>query len=114
MILKRLYELAEREGLLHDSAFDDVSIACQINIGPEGEFLGVIDQRGSDRSALKEKRRKTQNCAGQGQIVVGSRLAGSVGTDPTHQVAARRWGHRRTQRALENNRSCCSRRGCRQ
>jgi CRISPR-associated protein Csd1 len=45
MILQRLYELAEREGLLEDTAFKPAQVACVINIGPHGEYLGIQDLR---------------------------------------------------------------------
>lgn len=43
MILKRLYELAEREGLLQDPAFDTAPVASLITISEQGEFLGKIE-----------------------------------------------------------------------
>ena len=45
MILKRLYELAEREGLLQDPAFNDKPVTCLIQIGEQGEFRGILDLR---------------------------------------------------------------------
>ncbi len=45
MILQRLYELAERENLLEDPAVVVRPIACRIDIGADGEFLGLQDLR---------------------------------------------------------------------
>jgi CRISPR-associated protein Csd1 len=45
MILQRLYELADRENLLEDTAFSTKSVACRIDIGKNGEFLGLQDMR---------------------------------------------------------------------
>lgn len=45
MILQRLYELADRENLLDDTAFVSKEIACRIDIDNEGNFLGLHDLR---------------------------------------------------------------------
>ncbi len=55
MILKRLYELAEREGLLQDPAFDVAPVACLIQIGEQGEFLGITDLRERHEEPPKKK-----------------------------------------------------------
>jgi CRISPR-associated protein Csd1 len=47
MILKRLYELAEREGLLDDPAFERLPVPFIINLGPDGQYLGVEQRRGT-------------------------------------------------------------------
>ncbi|MCL4743536.1 MAG: type I-C CRISPR-associated protein Cas8c/Csd1 [Phycisphaerales bacterium] len=41
MILRRLYELAEREGLLADTAFEEQEIAFVVNLADDGRFLGI-------------------------------------------------------------------------
>jgi CRISPR-associated protein Csd1 len=46
MILKRLYELAEREKLLDDPAFEELPVPFIINVGPKGEYLGIEKRRG--------------------------------------------------------------------
>lgn len=46
MILKRLYELAEREHLLEDPAFEEQPIPFVVQVGPAGEYLGILDTRG--------------------------------------------------------------------
>jgi CRISPR-associated protein Csd1 len=55
MILRRLYELAEREGLLQDPAFDLAPVACLIQVGEHGEFLGMTDLREHREEPAKRK-----------------------------------------------------------
>lgn len=69
MILQRLYELAEREGLLEDPAFDVVPIAAVINVGAEGEFLGIIDQRGRREDAPRKKGGKPKISIDKGKLL---------------------------------------------
>ena len=54
MILKRLYELAERCGLLDDAAFEDVPVPYVVSVGAGGEFLGV-QQRRNDAPTEEKK-----------------------------------------------------------
>ncbi len=46
MILRRLYELAEREKLADDPAFEAAPIPYIIKVGRDGEFLGIEERRG--------------------------------------------------------------------
>ncbi len=46
MILKRLYELAERERLLDDPAFESVPVPYVVKVGRDGEYLGIEERRG--------------------------------------------------------------------
>ena len=46
VILKRLYELAEREKLLDDPAFETLPIPIIVKVGDGGEYLGVEDRHG--------------------------------------------------------------------
>ncbi|MGB9623764.1 MAG: type I-C CRISPR-associated protein Cas8c/Csd1 [Phycisphaerae bacterium] len=57
MILRRLYELAERERLLDDPAFERLAVPFIVNLGPEGQYLGVEQRRGT---VTKPARRKGQ------------------------------------------------------
>lgn len=41
MILRRLYELAQRERLLADTAFEEQEVAFIINLANDGRFLGI-------------------------------------------------------------------------
>jgi CRISPR-associated protein Csd1 len=45
MILQRLFELAQREQLLGDLAFVTEPVACMVNFGENGRFLGLKDLR---------------------------------------------------------------------
>jgi len=45
MILQRLYELALREKLLDDPAFEDLPIPYLVHVGEGGEYLGFSDIR---------------------------------------------------------------------
>jgi CRISPR-associated protein Csd1 len=46
MILKRLYELALREGLLDDVAFEELPVPFVIQLGDDGSYLGAEERRG--------------------------------------------------------------------
>ena len=70
MILKRLYELAEREGLLQDPAFDVAPVACLIQIGEQGEFRGIVDLRERREEPPKKKDDAplpVESCVGGGE-----------------------------------------------
>ena len=55
MIIQRLYELAERENLLDDPAFETLSVPFVIQIGDHGQYLGVLDQR--DEISIPSKKK---------------------------------------------------------
>jgi CRISPR-associated protein Csd1 len=46
MILHRLYELAAREGLLDDVAFEEQPVPLIITVGDDGRYLGIAQRRG--------------------------------------------------------------------
>lgn len=69
MILKRLYELAEREGLLEDPAFDTTPVAALIQIGENGEFRGIIDQRTRHEEPAKKKGGKPKVTVDKGKLM---------------------------------------------
>lgn len=54
MILKRLYELAERERLLDDPAFESVPVPYIVKVGNEGEYLGIEERRGEITKPTKK------------------------------------------------------------
>lgn len=54
MILKRLYELAERERLLDDPAFESVPVPYIVKVGSEGEYLGIEERRGEITKPTKK------------------------------------------------------------
>ena len=45
MILKRLYELAERERLMDDKAFETLPIPIIIKVDDDGKYLGLEERR---------------------------------------------------------------------
>lgn len=68
MILKRLYELADREGLLQDPAFDTAPVAAMITIGEHGEFLGkIMDLRTRQEIPPKKKDAKPKLVVDKGK-----------------------------------------------
>ncbi len=58
MILQRLHELAQRKKLTDDPAFVTKEIACRIDIGDTGEFLGIHDLRELIEIPAKSKQGK--------------------------------------------------------
>ena len=46
MIIRRLYELAEREGLMEDPAFETLPVPYVVKLGPSGAYLGIEERRG--------------------------------------------------------------------
>ncbi len=54
MILKRLFELAEREKLLDDPAFETLPIPIIIKIGDGGKYIGMDDRHGVITIASKK------------------------------------------------------------
>ncbi len=46
VILRRLYELAEREKLLDDPAFENLPVPIIVKVGGGGQFLGIEDRHG--------------------------------------------------------------------
>ena len=55
MILQRLYELAQRENLLADPAFDTGPVACGMNFNADGKYLGLRDLRGQQTIPASKK-----------------------------------------------------------
>src|SRR3569623_718131 len=55
MILNRLYELALRDNLLADTAFEVQSVPYIIELGKGGKFLGVSERRGTIVIPAKSK-----------------------------------------------------------
>jgi CRISPR-associated protein Csd1 len=54
MILHRLYELAERQNLLSDPAFEDLPIPYVLVLSEEGKYLGLSERRG-EVDAVRKK-----------------------------------------------------------
>lgn len=55
MILKRLYELALREGMLADSAVKEEPVKFVIKLGDGGKYLGIQELFGRDKSEPSKK-----------------------------------------------------------
>jgi CRISPR-associated protein Csd1 len=55
MIIQRLYELSVRERLLEDPAFSNQPIKWAIQIGRDGEYLGLVELEGEARTSGKGK-----------------------------------------------------------
>jgi CRISPR-associated protein Csd1 len=83
MILQQLYELARRENLLEDPAFVVKQVACRIDIGRDGQFLGLHDLR--DR----------QHRPGRGKIPPKLQMVGgkslAVPVRPVSRDSSGRW-----------------------
>jgi len=58
MILNRLYELAVRERLLGDPAFEEVAVPFVVQIGEGGKFLGVEGQKIKPKKGEPRNERK--------------------------------------------------------
>jgi CRISPR-associated protein Csd1 len=55
MILQRLFELARRENLLEDPAFVPTPVACAVQIGERGEYLGLADLRRREETPARKR-----------------------------------------------------------
>jgi CRISPR-associated protein Csd1 len=55
MILQRLYELAQREKLLDDPAFEELPVPWLLTVGDDGEYYGLIDIRGETTLPARKK-----------------------------------------------------------
>ena len=69
MILQRLYELARREGLTDDPAFKPAPVACLVNLGPAGEYLGLMDLRPREVIPSRKKDAPPKTRLGRGKIM---------------------------------------------
>lgn len=83
MILQRLYELADRENLLDDTAFVSKEIACRVDIDASGNFLGLHDLRQRiERPAKGKSATKT--------VVTGGKLL-QIPVRPVVRDSAGKW-----------------------
>lgn len=69
MILKRLYELAMRKGLVDDPAFEKQAVPYVIKVGSAGEFLGIEERRGTIVTVAKKGPPKTKPDKGRELLV---------------------------------------------
>ncbi len=77
MILTRLYELATRENLLDDPAFEELPIPFVIEVGDCGQFLGVSVQRGESFVPSKKKGGEDKIKRDSGRLISVPRSIGS-------------------------------------
>ncbi len=80
MILSRLHELAEREGLLDDLAFERHPIPYIISLGPEGKYLGIQQRRGTITSPARKKGGEAKTRPDKGTVLDVPRPHGNPAT----------------------------------
>jgi len=78
MILKRLYELAEREGLLDDVAFESVPVPFIVNVGVNGEYLGIEERRGVITLPSRKKDAPPKTKPDKGKEILSPRAHGNT------------------------------------
>jgi CRISPR-associated protein Csd1 len=76
MILKRLYELALREGLLDDVAFEEQPVPFIIKVDDVGSYLGIEERRGEIE--LKGKKGATRKVPDKGKLLSVPRAHGNT------------------------------------
>ena len=70
MILQRLHELSLRKKLLEDPAFVHRDVACRIDIGPDGEYLGIHDLRETIEIPAKSKKAFPKTVLNNGRAIL--------------------------------------------
>ncbi len=78
MILQRLYQLAERENLLDDPAFETLPVPIIIKIADDGRYLGIETRHGETTVPQKNGPPKTQR--GRGKELAVPKAHGSTAT----------------------------------
>lgn len=78
MILQRLYELALREHLLDDPAFEVLSVPYIVLVGERGEFLGFNDNRGIQTIQSRKKGAAPKQVPDKGQPLKVPRAHGNT------------------------------------
>jgi CRISPR-associated protein Csd1 len=78
MILQRLYELALREGLLDDMAFEEQPVPFIINIDDDGRYLGIEVRRGEMVLPSRKKGGEPKKVPDKGKLLSVPRPHGSV------------------------------------
>lgn len=78
MILQRLYELAVREKLLDDLAFEEQPIPFIVQVGQNGEYLGIEERRGTVTIASKKKDAPPKTQPDKGRILLVPRAHGNT------------------------------------
>jgi CRISPR-associated protein Csd1 len=85
MILQRLFALAQRERLLDDVAFDMQPVPYVVQIGKDGQYLGIEERRGETIIRARKKGAEEKRAKDKGVIVSVPRPHGS----PANQGFAR-------------------------
>jgi CRISPR-associated protein Csd1 len=80
MILRRLYELAEREHLLDDQAFEDLPVPYVVLIGSDGSYLGIEERRGTVTIPSRKKGAPPQTRPDKGKVLSVPRAHGNAAT----------------------------------
>jgi CRISPR-associated protein Csd1 len=78
MILQRLYQLAVRENLLDDLAFEEQPVPFIVQVGHNGEYLGIEIRRGSVIIASKKKDAPPKTQLDKGRVLLVPRPHGNT------------------------------------
>lgn len=78
MILKRLYELAEREKLLDDPAFEELPVPWIIKLSAAGEYLGIEQRRGEITLPARKKNATPKVIPDKGKLLRVPRAHGNT------------------------------------
>jgi CRISPR-associated protein Csd1 len=69
VILKRLYDFAEREHLLDDLAFESMPVPFIVNINADGKYLGIDERRGTKHIPTNNDPHRTKPDKGKELLV---------------------------------------------
>jgi CRISPR-associated protein Csd1 len=78
MILHRLYELAIREQLLDDLAFEQVPVSFVVLIDRDGKYLGILDRRAPIEQSAKKKNQPAKTKLDRGRNLLVPREHGNA------------------------------------
>jgi len=80
MIIQRLYELAQRENLLKDLAFEKKQIPFMVSFDKDGKYLGILDRRVMQTILPKTKTSKPKSFLDDGKEISVPRAHGNTAT----------------------------------
>jgi CRISPR-associated protein Csd1 len=78
MILQRLYELALRERLLDDVAFEEQPVPFVVKVGDSGEYLGIEQRRGETVAPSRKKGAEPKKVPDKGKPLSVPRAHGNT------------------------------------
>ena len=78
MIIRRLYELAQRTGLLDGICFESMPVPFVVQCDAAGNYLGVIDLRGRVEIPAKGKQKEPKVKMDNGKILPCPRAHGNA------------------------------------